>query len=265
MWRSLRDPRSGAHQNSAPFHQRRNLFFERMSTSRQIVAMGGGGFSTEPDNLLLDEYILSLAAKKSPQVCFVPTASGDSPRYTVKFYGAFNKLPCTPSHLSLFDPPTADLKSFILEKDIIYVGGGNTKNLIALWKEWGLDSILKEAWEKGIILCGLSAGSICWFDRGVTDSIPGKLTSLECLGFLEGSNCPHYDGEPERKPAYHRLLSTGEISPGYATDDGVGLHFVGEKLKKIVSSRPQAKAYRLEKIRDTVKETPLETIYLGGD
>lgn len=234
-----------------------------MSNVKQIVAMGGGGFSMEADNLLLDEYILGLVEKDSPKVCFVPTASGDSENYIERFYTAYEKLPSTPSHLSLFKPPTADLRSFILDKDIIYVGGGNTKNLIALWKEWGLDRILNEAWEGGIILCGLSAGSICWFSQGVTDSIPGGLSVLECLGFLSGSNCPHYDGESERRPAYHQLLSNGEISPGYAADDGVGLHFIGEKLAKIVSSRPQAKAYRLEIIDDRVTETPLETIYLG--
>jgi dipeptidase E len=168
------------------------------------------------------------------------------------------------NHLSLFDPSTADLKSFVLEQDIIYVGGGNTKNAIALWREWGLDLVLKEAWEKGIVLCGLSAGSICWFEQGVTDSIPGTMSVLTCLGFLQGSNCPHYDGEPERRPAYHQFLSEGLISSGYATDDGVALHFIGEKLEKIVSSRPQSKAYRLEKIDGTVKETPLEPTYLGN-
>jgi dipeptidase E len=146
----------------------------------------------------------------------------------------------------------------------LYVGGGNTKSLIALWKEWELDRILKEAGENGIILAGLSAGSICWFEQGVTDSIPGQLFVLQCLGLLKGSNCPHYDSEPERRPAYHQLLSQGLISPGYATDDNVGLHFVGDKLEKIVSSRPQAKAYRVEKLDETVTETVLEPIYLGS-
>lgn len=232
---------------------------------KQIVAMGGGGFSMEPQNLLLDKYILKLSNQQKPKVCFLPTASGDSDKYIVKFYSSFINLPCIPSHLSLFNPSTADLKSFIFEQDIIYVGGGNTKNLIALWKEWGLDRILKEAWENGIILCGLSAGSICWFEQGITDSIPGELTVLECLGFLKGSNCPHYDGEPRRKPSYHQLLSTGLISAGYAADDGVGLHFIGDKLDKIVSSRSQAKAYRLEIIDGTVKETMLEPMYLGNN
>ncbi|WGV28553.1 Type 1 glutamine amidotransferase-like domain-containing protein [Halotia branconii] len=237
-----------------------------MTTSlvaKQIIAMGGGGFSMEPDNTLLDLYILRLCKKKTPKVCFIPTASGDSDKYIVKFYSAFGQLLCKPSHLSLFNPHTSDLRSFIFEQDIIYVGGGNTKNLIALWKEWELDHVLREAWESGVILCGLSAGSICWFEEGVTDSIPGNMTVLKCLGFLKGSNCPHYDGEAERRPVYHQLLSQGLISEGYATDDGVGLHFIGNQLKTIVSSRPQAKAYRLERIDQTVKEITLEPTYLG--
>ncbi|MBV9384929.1 MAG: peptidase E [Chroococcidiopsidaceae cyanobacterium CP_BM_ER_R8_30] len=163
----------------------------------------------------------------------------------------------------IFNPPTSNLKSFVFEQDIIYVGGGNTKNLIALWKEWGLEQVLREAWENGMILAGLSAGSICWFEEGVTDSIPGSLTALKCLGFLKGSNCPHYDGEKERRPSYHHLLLEGLIGAGYATDDGVGLHFVGEHLEKIVSSRLHAKAYQVERRGETVTEMVLETAYLG--
>jgi dipeptidase E len=222
------------------------------------------GFQWKCENMLLDQYILGLANKEKPKVCFVPTASGDDEDYINRFYASFAKLPCTPSHLSLFKPPTADLRSFVLEQDIIYVGGGNTKNLIALWKEWGLNQILRDAWESGIILCGLSAGSICWFEEGLTDSIPNQLTVLKCIGLLKGSNCPHYDGEIERRPAYHRLLSEELISEGYAADDGVALHFIADKLEKIVSSRQNAKAYRLVKIGDTVRETRLEPTYLGA-
>ncbi len=232
-------------------------------SSRQIVAIGGAGLSTEPDNLLLEQYLIKLANKENPKICFVPTASGDSQSYIDRFDTAFAQFHCTPSHLLLFRLHTADLRSFILEQDIIYVGGGNTKNLLALWKEWGLDSIIREAWERGVILAGWSAGSICWFEEGVTDSIPGELTVLRCLGFLQGSNCPHYDGEAERKPSYHRLLSEGLISDGYAADDGVALHFLGTQLDRIVSSRPHAKAYQLEKVGETVKESPLEPTFLG--
>lgn len=233
------------------------------SASGQIVAMGGGGFSMEPDNPLLDNYILGLSRAERPKICFIPTASGDSDKYIVRFYSAFMQRACVPAHLSLFNPPTADLRSFVLEQDILYVGGGNTKNLMALWKAWGLDQVLREAWQGGKILAGLSAGSICWFEEGVTDSIPGSLSVLNCLGFLKGSNCPHYDGEANRRPAYQQLLATGQIGNGYATEDSAGLHFVGDKLEKIISSRPHAKAYRLERSGDTVNEEPLAPIYLG--
>ena len=229
---------------------------------RQIVAMGGGGWGMEPDNPLLDFYIYNLSNKEEPKVCFIPTASGDSEEYIQRFYRHFAPQPAHLSHLSLFKPHTADLKSFILDQNIIYVGGGNTKSLIALWKEWQLDEILRQAWERGIILCGLSAGSICWFEEGLTDSIPGKYTSLKCLGFLPGSNCPHYDGETGRRSSYHHLLSQNLISEGYATDDGVGLHFVGDRLNTIVSSRPTAMAYSLKLKKGEVTETPCKPKYL---
>ncbi len=229
---------------------------------KQIIAMGGGGFSMEPENLLLDKYILKQASKSKPKVCFIPTASGDAEGYIERFYESFHKLDSIPSHLSLFKPPTKDLEDFILDKDVIYVGGGNTRNLLVLWKEWGLDNILKKSWNEGVVLSGLSAGSICWFEEGLTDSNPGKLSKLECLGFLKGSNSPHYDGEADRKPAYHHLIRTGELSDGYAADDGVAIHFIDHELYRVVSSRPKAKSYRVYRELDKVREIPLETIYL---
>lgn len=231
---------------------------------RHIIAMGGGGFSMEPDNLLLDQYVLKQAGKKRPKVCFVPTASADSADYTVRFYKAFSSLPCVPSHLPLFVPPTADLRSYVLEKDVIYVGGGNTKNLMALWKEWKLDSIFREAWNQGTILAGISAGSLCWFEQGITDSIPGDLTPISCLGFLKGSNCPHYDGEKNRRPTYQRLIGEKKIQGGMAADDGVALHYVGKSLKNIVSSRRDAKAYQVELRDRKIIETSINPIYLGS-
>ena len=244
-------------------HQKMGSAMTGNLSTRQIVAIGGAGLSRESDNLLLEQYLLKLVNKEKPKICFVPTASGDAHSYIDRFDTSCAQLPCTPSHLLLFRLETADLRSFVLDQDIIYVGGGNTKNLLAIWKEWGLDSIIREAWERGVILAGWSAGSICWFEEGVTDSFPGELTALRCLGFLKGSNCPHYDGEPERKPSYHRLLAEGLIGEGYAADDGVALHFLGTRLEKIVSSRPHAKAYRLEKVGEAVKENPLEPTYLG--
>lgn len=229
---------------------------------RQIIALGGGGFSMEPDNPLLDSYILKQSGKTNPKICFVPTASGDSENYMNRYYEFFEKQACQPSHLSLFRPPTRDLESYVLEKDIIYVGGGSTKNLLALWKEWGLDSILKTAWEEGILLAGISAGSICWFEEGVTDSYGDVLEPINCLGFLKGSNCPHYDGEADRKPSYQELVGSKRIQGGIAADDGVALHYIGQELETIVSSRANAKAYRLS-FEEEVVEAVLETNYLG--
>jgi peptidase E len=130
--------------------------------------------------------------------------------------------------------------------------------MLALWREWGLDQILREAWRRGVVLAGWSAGAICWFEQGTTDSIPGPLTPLDCLGYLPGSHSPHYDSEPERRPTYHRLLREGRIRPGYAADDGVGLHFTGERLERVVSARPNARAYRVELTDGAVRETPIE-------
>lgn len=230
---------------------------------RQIIAMGGGGFSMEPENPLLDLYILGKSEKQRPKVCFVPTASGDADNYITRFYKAFDSHECIPSHLSLFSPPTRDLEAFVMDKDIIYVGGGNTKNLLALWKEWGLDTILRQAYQQGKIMAGVSAGSICWFEEGVTDSYGSGLEPLKTLGFLKGSNCPHYDGEEERRPAYQRYVGSGMISEGYAADDGAALHYINEELNKAVSSRPGAKAYHVYKTEGKVQETVVEPNYLG--
>jgi dipeptidase E len=230
---------------------------------RQIIALGGGGFSMEPENPLLDLYILGQSPEPNPKVCFIPTASGDSEGYITRFYTSFEAHVCRPSHLSLFRPPTRDLESYILEKDIIYVGGGNTKSLLALWKEWGLDSILRKAWEQGTILAGVSAGSICWFDEGLTDSYGDKLEPLKCLGFVKGSNCPHYDGEKDRRPSYQQLVETKGISAGIAADDGVAIHYIDQEVSKVVSSRPNAKAYRVTYDQKLIEKEIL-TVYLGG-
>lgn len=226
---------------------------------KQIIALGGGGFSMEPDNPLLDLYILEQSPKETPKICFIPTASGDADSYIARFYDFFEQQNCEPAHLSLFKPPAQDLEEFVMSQDILYVGGGNTKNLLVLWKEWGLDRIIEKAWNQGIVLAGISAGSICWFEQGVTDSYGDELHPLDCLGFLPGSNCPHYDGEIHRRPTFQRLLKQGEIKPGLAADDGVALHFTGQDLHSVVSSRPSAKAYRV----DGGYEHELETRFLG--
>ncbi len=217
----------------------------------------------EPDNPLLDRYILNQASSKEPKICFIPTASGDAEGYIAKYYAFFEKQLCVPSHLSLFKPHVQDIEAFLLSQDILYVGGGNTKNLLVLWKEWGLDGIMKKAWEQGIILAGISAGAICWFEEGVTDSFGDELHALKCLGFLSGSSCPHFDGEEKRKSAYHQLIDSGQLQPGIALDDGAAVHYIGETMKRIVSSRKEAYAYKVE--RNHVGEERLETIYLGDE
>ncbi len=229
-----------------------------------IIAMGGGGFSMEPENLALDRYVIDQTGKSRPKVTFLPQAGGENQDYIIRFYKAFSELDCHASHLSLFYPHTADLESYLLAQDIIYVGGGNTKSMLALWREWGLPAILRRAYEQGVVLAGLSAGAICWFEQGLTDSIPGKLTALPCLGFLSGSCTPHYDGEALRRPSLQTLLASGEIIPGYAFDDGAAGHFVDGRLHACISSRPNARGYQVSAKDGQSSEAVLETRYLGA-
>ena len=230
---------------------------------RQILAIGGAALPENLDNLLLIKYFLSLTKKKKPRVCFIGAAHGDADMGRLRFYAGFSQFTCTPTHLPLFARTPRDLESFVLEHDAIYVGGGNTRSLLAVWREWGLDAILRKAWERGMVLGGASAGSICWFEQGVTDSIAGPLTALDCLGFLPGSNCPHYDSEPLRRPTYRKLVASGKILEGVAADDGAALHYADGKLLRAVASRPRAKAYRLTKSGRRAVETKLLTQYLG--
>jgi dipeptidase E len=228
---------------------------------RQIIALGGGGFSMAPDNPVLDAYILQQAHKPSPAICFVPTASGDSSRYIADFYSAFAKLDCRPAHLPFFQR-TAELKSYLLQQDVVYVGGGNTKSMLAVWRDWGLPELLRGAWERGVVLAGVSAGAICWFEQCLTDSYAGSLRVLDCLGFLPGSCCPHYDGEPERRPLFHELIAKGEISPGFALEDSAAIHFIDQDVYRIVASERGAQAFRVRMVDGGVEEEALAAEYL---
>jgi dipeptidase E len=231
---------------------------------RQIIALGGGGFGVDATNLVLDRYILAQARVSDPAVAFVPTASGESDNYIVRFYTAYLGLPCRPSHLAFFRR-TPDLRSYLLAQDVIYVGGGNTKSMLAVWREWGVPELLREAWELGIVLAGISAGAICWFEQGITDSFADQLRVIDCLGFLPGSCCPHYSGEPERRPSFHRLLREGEIAPGFAIDDGAAIHFTGDQVDHVVASRRGATAYRVYSTGAEVREEPMPVEYLGAE
>lgn len=223
--------------------------------------MGGGGFSMEPGNLLLDNFFFSLAEKKKPEVCFLATASGDAQGYVERFYDYMKDHEVTPSHLSLFKAPTGSLRDYVLSKDVLYVGGGNTRNLMALWREWGLDKIIVEAYQQGVVLGGLSAGGLCWFEEGVTDSIPGSLTKLACMNLLSGSFCPHYDGEEDRRPSYQQLIMGG-LKPGYACDDSAAVYFENEKFIEAVCSVPSASAYYVKNENGVISESKLPTRYL---
>ena len=236
-------------------------------TDSTIVAMGGGGFSDEDAETPLDDYVLQLArvvrGRSRPRTCFLPTASGDADSYVAKFYDAFARR-SEASHISLFRRTVTELERFVLDQDVIYVGGGNTANMLAVWRVHGLHRILRRAWEDGIVLAGLSAGSICWFEGGTTDSFGGLDPMRDGLGFLAGSLSPHYDGETERRPAYQRLVASGELPPGYAADDGAALVFRGTELLEVVAERAGARAYRVERGPDgTAIETPIETRFLG--
>lgn len=232
--------------------------------SQQIFAMGGGGFSDEK-SLVLDDYILGVARQRSPRICFVPTASGDNENYIVRFYRRFSAVDCRPTHLELFRRSVTDLDAFACSQDIIYVGGGNVANLLAVWRLHGFDRALRGALGQGTVLAGISAGSICWFQSGVTDSFADPaLSPVEGLGFLSGSNCPHYDGDAARRPAFHRLIQAGMPS-GLAADDGAGLHFLAGKLHRVVSSRAKARAYRVALDGNSVREDVIAAEYLDAN
>jgi dipeptidase E len=235
---------------------------------RQIVAFGGGGFSMERGNTLLDDYVLGLARERGrrehPRVCFLPTASGDADHYIVRFYRAFAPELCEPSHLSLFRRECAigDVREHLLTRDLIYVGGGSVISLLGAWRAHGLDLFLREAWERGIVLCGLSAGSLCWFAEAVT-AFHGPPQPVNGLGLLPWSNCVHFDAEPARCAGYRQLLAEG-MRPGYAVEDGAALHFAGERLAGVVSSRPGVRAHRMRWTGKRVSRRPLASTYLGA-
>lgn len=236
------------------------------TTPRQIVAFGGGGFSMESGNPLLDDYVLGLAGERAaqPRVCFLPTASGDADHYVVRFYRAFPAARCEPSHVSLFrrEQGPADLREHLLAQDLIYVGGGSVVSMLGAWRAHGLDEVLREAWERGVVLCGLSAGSLCWFAEAVS-GFHGPPRQVAGLGLLPFSNCVHYEPGAGRRRAYRELLSAG-MRCGYAAEDGAALHFVGTELHRVVASRPNARGYRLDVVDDRVVEMRIATDYLGA-
>jgi dipeptidase E len=229
-------------------------------SQRNIVAMGGGGFST--GNSMLDRYALSLVKADRPKVCFLPTASGDDMGYTLMFYKAYSGYGCDPFVLNLFQREIEDIGAFLSGMDMVYVGGGNTANMLAVWRLHGVGGALEEAWHEGVVLSGLSAGANCWFESSTTDSyLVGRADPLhDGLGFVPGSFCPHYSSEPSRRPQYLSLVAGGVLASGYACEDGAALHFVGTELHTAVSVDGDAMAYRVERLGEGVSEEPQPVI-----
>lgn len=213
----------------------------------------------------LHDYLLELTEKPRPRVLFLATATGDDPTYIVSFYETYHADRCVPFHLRLFHRSVRDLRSFILSFDIIHVGGGNTANMLDVWKRQGVDQILAEAWHNGAVMTGGSAGGICWFHGGTTDSYGPDLQVLpEGLGFIDGSFCPHYDAEDQRRPLFHEALLHKELPVGYGVDNLVSLHFRGEEFFQAISSAPDGKAVRVEALDGRIVETPLPVKYLAA-
>jgi dipeptidase E len=232
---------------------------------RLIFAMGGGGFTMEPGNPLLDDYVLSLARRSEPRILFLPTASGDTSAQINAFLDRFSERNCVHEHLSLFRlrEHGRTLREIVLEQDIIYAGGGSMRNLLAIWRAHELDALLVQAWRGGTVLAGLSAGAMCWFEGGVTRS-SGPPEAIAGLGLLQGSLSVHADGEPERLPVWLEAVRSGALPGGWALDDGAGLLFRGLRMERAVSSRPGAGAERVDAIAGELVRRRLHVTLLGS-
>ncbi len=211
---------------------------------KQIIAIGGGGFGREIKDLKIEKYIVNQCANKNPSICFIPTATGDDTTYIENFYKTFDSLGCKTSHIDFFKR-TIKLKEHIDDQDIIFVGGGNTKSMLAVWKDWGLDNILKNAYENGTIMSGVSAGAICWFEKGITDSWKDHQSILPCLSFVKGVCCPHYDEEPERIPYVKEILQEKKINKCIAIEGFCALHLINDDPRYSINFGKENKSYEV--------------------
>ena len=211
---------------------------------KHIIAIGGGGFGRNLSSCLIEQYILSLSIKDSPRICFIPTATGDDNSYIVRFYSVFTRLNCIPTHIEFFKR-TIDINDHIMKQDIVFVGGGNTKSMLAVWNDWGMNNILNTAYNNGVIMSGVSAGAICWFANGITDSWENQLRIMPCLNFLSGTCCPHYDEEVSRIPYVSKVLKEKKIPDCISIEGGSAMHFVNNKPFKSVSFKNNKKSYNV--------------------
>ena len=225
--------------------------------NRQIIAIGGGGFGRDPNHRKIEQYIIDQAHNDNPSVLFLPTASAEDKIYIDNYYECFGALPCKPTHISFFSR-TPRLNGLLNKTDIIYVGGGNTKSMLAVWREWKVDILLRRAYERGVVMAGVSAGAICWFTQGITDSWASNLNVLDCLGFISGNNCPHYDGEKNRKPSVLKFLKENKISSCFAIEDGAALHYKNHKLETALSFYESKNAYHVVKDGEQIIENKIK-------
>ncbi|MGY0233951.1 Type 1 glutamine amidotransferase-like domain-containing protein [Longispora urticae] len=233
-----------------------------------VVATGAGRAMMDRRDDPTHDHVLALTGKDRPRVLFLGTATGDDASYAVSFYETYHSDRCTPFHLRLFHRTVRDLRAFVLSMDVVHVGGGNTANMLDVWRRQGVDEILREAWAGGAVLTGGSAGGICWFHGGTTDSYGPELRVLpEGLGIIDGSFCPHYDAEDQRRPLFHDALLKGELPVGYGVGNLVSVHFHGDTLVEAFSARPDGEAVRVEAVDGRIVETrlPVRVLPANGD
>ena len=228
---------------------------------KHIVAIGGGGFGRNNSSYLIEQYILNLTEKSNPKICFIPTATGDSDTYIVRFYSIFTRLNCKPSHIEFFKR-TTNIKNHIMEQDVVFVGGGNTKSMLAIWNDWGMSDLLNDAYNEGVIMSGVSAGAICWFTNGITDSWNDELRILPCLDFISGTCCPHYDEEPSRIPYVKKIIIEKIINNCISIEGGSAMHFVDGKPFKNLSFKNNKNSYNVFLDNQNIVEMPFEKIQL---
>jgi peptidase E len=234
---------------------------------RHVVAIGGGMLMPRDEIPLHLRHAIELTGRQRPKLCVLNQAVGDDPGTYLRFYERLAEAPVEVRHLALFPMPNVeDPEDLLLSQDIIFVGGGSVANMLAVWRVHGLDAILRKAWHAGIILTGSSAGGICWFEGGTTDSYGSRLRPFtDGLGMLSGSYCPHYNSEGERRPLYQHLVAEGTLPPGLACDDGVGAHYIDDTLAEMVADRPEGNAYRVTPdAPGTAAETKLDVRFLGA-
>jgi dipeptidase E len=232
-----------------------------VAEARRIVAIGGGGFQMPPDDGRLDAFLLALARERSarerPRIAFIPTAAADDDWAVARFYASYARE-AEASHLALFSRTVEDVAAYLLDQDLVFIAGGNTVNMLAIWRQHGVDRALLEAREAGVVMTGMSAGGTCWFEGFTTDSFGPRLRPVrDGLGILAGSFVPHYHAEPQRRPFFHRLVADGTLPPGYGVDDGVALVFDGEELADVVTTSPDRGAWHVDIVDGAIREERL--------